>query len=133
MENRFLDTEALRMLIHNIMTGIDPESAEDRDALCSILPTFHAYVDSVVRGEMQLLLSETTEGAAWRETVSWYDETRHGCHETAITNACVLNRLADLYELPPVFTGDAAERHQVAAFCLEMDRWLFENRRMKLS
>lgn len=133
MEDKYFNETAFTELIRRITTGIDPESVEDQEALESILPSFHAYVDAVVRGETALLLSGRPEGQAYRDLVTRYDEARHAAHETAITNVRVLNRLADLYELSPVFTGDINQRHQVAGFCLELDRYLFVNRRMKLS
>ena len=54
-------------------------------------------------------------------------------YEVEIACSEVLNRMAELYELPPVFLGDSGQRHQVAAFCQELDAYLFANRRMKLS
>ena len=133
MENKYLNETALMDLIRRVITGIDPETREDQEVLESILPSFHAYVDSVVRGETRLLLSGQPDGRAYRDLVMQYDQSRHACHETAIVNAGVLNRLASLYELPPIFSGDETQRHQIADFCLELDRYLFINRRMKLS
>ena len=124
---------SLKELIHKMITGIDPESREDREVLASILPSFHAYVDAVVRGESELILNSQREGKEYQEMISGYDQTRHSCHETAIINVRVLNRLAERYDLQPVFVGDSEQRHQVAAFCLELDQYLFVNRRMKLS
>ena len=46
-----------------------------------------------------------------------------------IVAASVLNRLAERFGVRPVFTGDIADRHQVADFCLEVAGWLFVNRR----
>ena len=64
--------------------------------------------------------------------VSDYDAKRHNAHENAIVAASVLNRMARRYGTEPVFTGDAADRHQVADFCLEIAGWLFVNRRRVL-
>ena len=134
MENQYLETKMLKELIRRVMTGIDPQCKDDQDALCDILPSFHAYVDTVVKYETKLMLNESVSmGQPYRDMVMQYDQVRHDCHETAIINVNVLNRLADLYDLSPVFTGSSANRHEVAQFCLEMDRFLFENRRMKLS
>lgn len=133
MELQYLNESSLRELVRRITTGIDPESREDLETLENILPSFHAYVDAVVSGEIRLLLSAQAEGQAYRDLVGHYDQARHAAHETAIINVRVLNRLAGLYDLPPVFTGDDAQRHQVASFCLELDQYLFVNRRMKLS
>ena len=133
MENRYLNEEAFGELVRRIMTGTDRESLDDREALVLILPSFHAYVDAVVRGETDLLLTSQAEGQAYRDKVSGYDGERHTCHENAIINAGVLNRLAERHGVPPVFTGDAGQRHQVASFCMELDGYLFANRRMKLA
>ncbi len=133
MEKNYLDGASLKKLIHKVTTGIDPESRENQALLGGILPSFHAYVDAVVLGETELLLNPGADGKAYREMVTRYDQARHSCHETAIINVRVLNRLAELYELPPVFLGDSGQRHQVAAFCQELDAYLFANRRMKLS
>lgn len=134
MENKYLDEKALKALIWKVMTGIDPECEEDQNVLYSILPSFHDYVDTVARGEMKLLLnSNVSMGQPYRDMAAQYDQARHSAHETAIINVRVLNRLADLYNLPPVFKGDSAERRQVAAFCMELDQYLFENRKMKLA
>ena len=85
-------------------------------------------------GETNLLLQAgTLDGQEYRDAVSQYDGDRHSAHERAISNVKLLNRLADREELSPVFTGDETQRHQVADFCLELDQYLFQNRRMKLS
>ena len=51
MENKHLETEVLKELIRRVMTGIDPQCKDDQDVLCDILPSFHAYVDTVVKYE----------------------------------------------------------------------------------
>ncbi len=133
MDKKYLDETTLKELIRRIMTGNDSISQQDQETIESILRSFHDYVDEVVKGETGILLNPQAVGQPYRDMVTQYDQTRHCAHETAIINVRVLNRLANLYDLPPVFTGSADERHQVAAFCLELDVYLFENRRMKLS
>ncbi len=133
MDKKYLDKAALKELIRRIMTGIDPICHQDQETIEAILPSFHAYVDEVVKGETRILLNPQAAGQPFRDMMIQYDQNRHCAHETAIINVRVLNRLADMYDLPPVYTGSSEERHQVAAFCLELDTWLFENRRMKLS
>ena len=133
MEEKYLNEKALMDLIRQVTTGSDPESREDQEALESLLPSFHAYVNAVIAGETRLLMNPHAAGRSYQEMVTEYDQDRHSAHETAILNVRVLNRLAELYKLSPVFTGDSAQRHQVAAFCMEMDQFLFRNRRMKLS
>ena len=133
MDKKYLDENALTELIRRIATGIDPDCELDREALEDILPSFHDYVNTVVQGETRLLLFGQKEGQPYRELVSRYDQERHGKHETAIANVRALNRLAAIYELNPVFTGDDTQRHQMADFCLELDRYLFVNRSRKLA
>ncbi len=64
---------------------------------------------------------------------SLYDGDRHSAHERVISDVKLLNRLAAREGVPPVFTGDDTQRHQVADFCLELEEHLFRKRRMKLS
>ena len=133
MEVQYLDEIALKALAHRITTSSDPDSRENKEDLENILCSFHAYVDAVVCGETDLLFFDPTDGQTYRDQVMKYDQNRHGCHETSIINVRVLNRLAARHGIPPVFTGDDTQRHQVAAFCLELDQYFFMNRRMKLS
>lgn len=134
MENRYLDEAALGELIRRTASGTDAQAGEDLEILGDAIQSFHAYVDTVVRGETTLLLrGNRLQGAEYREMVSGYDGNRHGCHEAAIISVRVVNRLASAYGLPPVFTGDDTQRRQAAEFCLELDQYLFRNRRMKLS
>ncbi len=130
----YLNAPALQELIRRITTGIDPECKDDLEALGDAFSSFHAYTDAVIRGEIRIQLhGHGAEGEAYRNMISEYDQTRHSCHEAAIISVKVLNRLASLYELDPVFTGDDAHRHQIADFCLELDQHFFRSRRMKLS
>ncbi len=86
------------------------------------------YVRTVCDGENRL----NTSAESVRNMISDYDAARHNAHENAITSAALLNRLAAQKGIAPVFTGDPADRHQAADFCLEMAAWLFRNRRRVL-
>ena len=99
----------------------DPENREIiRDATQDCLQ----YVQTVCQGENLLNTAEEYD----RETVSDYDRRRHNAHENAISSVSLLNRLS----ADPVFTGDIADRHQIADFCLELAGWLFRERRRVL-
>ncbi len=50
--------------------------------------------------------------------------------EAAIVNVRLVNRLAQLYGVAPLFTGDDKERLQVADFCLDVVVQIFQNRMM---
>ena len=134
MEKTYLNADAMKALVLRVTTGVEAQSSDDAEILQDAISSFRAYVDAVFQGEIQLLLhGHGTDGLQYREMVSQYDQNRHGCHETAIINVKLLNRMAAMYGLEPVFTGDDAQRHQVADFCLETVQYFFRNRRMKLS
>ena len=86
------------------------------------------YVQTVCQGENLL---NTVDGYD-REMVGDYDQKRHSAHEKAIGSVTLLNRIASSQGIDPVFTGDAADRHQVADFCIELTEWLFRDRRRVL-
>ena len=132
MENQFLDESALKALIRSIGAGTNAQ--DDLDLVKGLMESFHSYVHAVVEGETDLLIKGSSlEGQEYRDAVSRYDQNRHASHENAIINVRVLNRLASEYNLSPVFTGDDTQRRQIAEFCLELDQYLFRNRRLKLS
>ena len=134
METRFLDESSLKELIRRLSAGSGPDAREDLDIVAEAMEAFHKYVNAVVVGETNLLFQgNTLEGREYRDAVSRYDGTRHSAHEKAINDAKLINRLAAREGLSPVFTGDDTQRHQIADFCLELDQYLFRNRRMKLS
>ncbi len=134
MENNYLNEESLQELLRKVIMGTDSQNKDDQEILNDAIVSFHAYVDTVVHGEIGIQMAgHALEGQAYRDMISQYDQDRHNSHETAIVNVRVLNRIAILYGLGPVFTGDDTERHQIADFCLEIDQYFFRNRRMKLS
>ena len=134
MEKTYLNADAMKALVLRVTTGGNAQSSDDAEILQDAISSFQAYVDTVFQGETQLLFHEhVSDGPQYREMVSQYDQHRHACHETAIINAKLLNRLSAMYGLEPVFTGDDTQRHQVADFCLETVQYFFRNRRMKLS
>ena len=131
---QFLDENALKALIRRLSTSNDPYAREDLDTVEKAMLAFHNYVDTVVNGEMKLLIQGSSlEGQEYRDAITQYDGDRHSTHEKAIGDAKLINRLAAREGLPPIFTGDDTQRHQVADFCLELDQYFFQNRRMKLS
>ena len=134
MDMQFLDENALKALIRRLSTSNDPYAREDLDTVEKAMEAFHNYINTVVDGEMKLLMQGSSlEGQEYRDVVISYDGDRHSAHEKAIGDAKLVNRLAAREGLPPIFTGDETQRHQIADFCLELDQYLFQNRRMKLS
>ena len=134
MDLQFLNENALKDLIRRLSNSNDPDDRDDFGTVKEAMESFHIYVDTVVKNETKFLLQVgNLEGQEYRDAVSQYDNDRHSAHEKAIGDAILVNRLAARKGLPPVFTGDETQRHQVADFCLELDQYLFRNRRMKLS
>lgn len=82
-------------------------------------------------GEQQIMLTGVRfEGQEYRNMITKYDQARHNQHESAIANVRMVNRLANLYDCVPLFTGDDTERLQVADFCLDVVIKIFQNRMM---
>ena len=134
MDMQFFDENALKALIRRFSTSSDPYAREDLDTVEKAMQAFHNYIHTVVDGEMKLLIQGSSlDGQEYRDAITKYDGDRHSAHEKAIGDAMLVNRLATRNGLQPVFTGDETQRHQIADFCLELDRYLFQNRRMKLS
>ena len=91
MTGNYLNENALKELIRRITTGIDPQCADDLEALNDAVLSFHAYADAVIRGEINMALyGHGVDGQSYRDMVSLYDQNRHGCHEAAIINVRVL-------------------------------------------
>ena len=134
MDKKYLNEAALKDLIRRFSTSNDPYAQEDLDTVEKAMLAFHNYVNTVVDGEMKLLIQGSSlDGQEYRDAITQYDGDRHSAHEKAIGDAKLVNRLAAREGLPPIFTGDDTQRHQVADFCLELEEHLFRNRRMKLS
>jgi hypothetical protein len=134
MDMQFFDENALKALIRRFSTSSDPYAREDLDTVEKAMEAFHNYVNTVVDGEMKLLIQGSRlDGQEYRDAITQYDGDRHSAHEKAIGDAKLINRLAAREGLPPIFTGDETQRHQIADFCLELDQYLVQNRRMKLS
>lgn len=122
---------ALREKILAACRNGDADAREDLDYLRDALQSFFAYVEEVAVTETRL----DTEGALltgndYRELFESCDQSRHQRHEAAIVQARVLNRLAESYNVGPVFLGDPGKRLEVAATCLEAVDAVFQSRRL---
>ncbi len=62
--------------------------------------------------------------------ITQYDRRCHDQHEEAIINVRLVNRLAQIDGVSPLFNGDDQERLQVADFCLDVMIQIFQNRMM---
>ena len=127
----FFNYDAYLKLADKIKSSGSPDAADDLEALNDAMTSFREYVNKVDAGEQQILLAAVRfEGDEYREMVSRYDRNRHDQHETAIANTRLVNRLAELYGVEPLFTGDDKDRLAVADFTLDVVTKLFQNRIM---
>lgn len=130
-EMRFFDHDAYVKLAEKMKASSEPEAAEDLEALNDAMTSFREYVNRVDAGEQQIRLAAVRfEGEEYRDMVSQYDRRRHDQHEEAIINVRLVNRLAQLYGVSPLFAGNDQERLQVADFCLDVVVQIFQNRMM---
>ena len=107
-----------------------PEAMEDVEFLQDHFRNFFAYVDGVCNSEIGIhLAGGNLEGTAKQNKITELDRMRSKHHDAAIASASAVNRIAAFYGVGPIYTGDPTVRRQVAAFCMEAVRVLFENRR----
>ena len=128
----YFDYDAYLKLADKIKNSNSADSADDLEALNDAMTSFREYVNRVDIGEQQIMLAAVRfEGEEYREMLSRYDRNRHNQHETAIANVRLVNRLAEIYEVSHLFTGDDQDRLAVADFCLDVVVKIFQNRIMK--
>ena len=128
----FFNHDAYIELAEKIKASGSPDAAEDLEALNDAMTSFREYVMKVDVGEQQIRLASVRfEGDEYREMLTRYDRTRHDAHETAIANVRLVNRLAELYGVGPLFTGNDQNRLEVADFALDVVVQIFQNRIMQ--
>lgn len=128
----FFNYDAYVQLADKIKASNSVDAADDLEALNDAMTSFREYVSVVDAGEQQVRLAAVRfEGEEYCEMITRYDRNRHNQHEDAIVNVRLVNRLAEIYGVSPLFTGDDAERLQVADFALDVVVQLFQNRIMK--
>lgn len=122
---RFFNLQAFQMLSDKAASEPD-----DLQIVTDAVSDFTSYVKDVDVGEQQIRLAYATlDGEELRERVANIDARRRSHHETAISSARVLNKMAEIYGVSTIFTGDDSDRLQVADFCLDITVALFENRK----
>ena len=129
MDSRYFDHEAYIQLAEKIKASDSLDAKDDLEALDEAMTSFRVYVEKVDCGEQQIRLAAVRlEGEEYRQMVTKYDQRRHLQHEDAIINVRVVNRLAQMYGVSPLFLGDENDRLQVADFCLDTVIEIFHNR-----
>ena len=131
MGTNFFNYDGYVELAAKIKTSPDPDAKDDLEALDDAMTSFREYVNKVDAGEQQIRLAAVRfEGPEYQEMIMRYDRRRHDQHEEAIANVRLVNRLAEIYGVSPLFTGNDQERLEVADFCLDVVVKLFQNRLM---
>lgn len=94
------------------------------DAICE-------YVRTVDVEETQIRIAYARlEGEELRDTVERADRLRRFAHEAAIAHTSSLNQMCLINGLELIFSGDIEDRYQVADFCGEVTKKLFDERRL---
>ena len=131
MGKNFFDFKAYVKLANRIKSSDSPDAKDDLVTLDDAMTSFREYVNNVDAGEQQIRLAAVRfEGEEYREMITQYDRRRHDQHEEAIVNCRLVNRLAQLYDITPLFLGNDKDRLQVADYCLSVVVELFNNRRL---
>lgn len=129
--------EAYKRLLDKVTSdrkyAVDPDDVELAEmtltVLSAALKSFTEYVTSVVNTDNDIRMARARyTGQELARAIEEADRQRHNCHEAAIANVGMVNRLAEKLKLPPVFTGDNKNRLDVAEFCMEITQTLFQNR-----
>ncbi len=109
-----LNRQVLNLLIENCIK--DPELT---DAIQDALKSFEEYHKAIYFMETRKkLLIGTVETLNYQEEVAEMDRKRTSCHNAVLANVNMLNRIASMANLPPVYDGIISQeqpyRRQVA-------------------
>ena len=123
--------EEVKMYKTNYIALVNAYS-KDVDALELIetnMNNLNNYVSAVYAMEVQIqTLRFSLEGDEYREAVTNLDRRRRSAHEAAIAACSILNRLAGLEGVEPLYSGNLEDRNEVAEFCIAIVDELFHGR-----
>lgn len=95
--------------------------ADDLDFVGKEMDKFVEYVRSVYSMETMIpIIMAKYEGQDVRDRIELLDKNRRTKHEAAIDAISKLDRLADERGVAHLYEGDAADRHAVADFCIQI-------------
>lgn len=102
---------------------------EDLETIRDAVDALVEYVKTVYIMELHKeYYRMTTEGEEYRAEIKRLDDARHHAHEAAITATKMLNRMAEMAEVPVLFEGDLGQRQEVAEFCMAFVDEVFATR-----
>ena len=98
------------------------------------ITSFEEYHSAIFKMELWMkVFSNTVSGSEYQENVSLMDKSRATNHNSVLGNVNLLNRLANMNNLPPVYDGivshDRPYRREVANAVLEYVEKIVKNRR----
>ena len=98
------------------------------------ITSFEEYHSAIFKMELWMkVFSNTVSGSEYQENVSLMDKSRTTNHNSVLGNVNLLNRLANMNNLPPVYDGivshDRPYRREVANAVLEYVEKIVKNRR----
>lgn len=105
--------------------------ADALDLIQKAVVSMADYVREVCFFETRMsVLSDTKQysGEELRSEKERIDQKRHDAHESAISGVKLLNRLAEMKGLDPIFCGDITNRYEIADFCGKCVAEIFEKR-----
>ena len=98
------------------------------------ITSFEEYHSAIFKMELWMkVFSNTVSGSEYQENVSLMDKSRTTNHNSVLGNVNLLNRLANMNNLPPVYDGivshDRPYRREVANAVLEYVEKIVKSRR----
>lgn len=104
----------------------DKDDAYDTIGHC--MESFINYQNSVIHMSiMQPIIYAKYDGQEIRDRVQDMDSRRRIAHESAISNANILNRICDMYDVDHIVNVDTSDRHAVADFIGDFCNEMYEN------
>ena len=86
------------------------------------------YVQAVISTECKRINYAGREGEGLRKTFSEADSRRTIVHNSLISMVDTVNKLCQLHNLPPIYTGDSQRRHY-GDFAQQLVNEIFEERK----
>lgn len=130
----YFNYENYLMLIAKINDAVkagDEDADDDLDVVTYAFDSFFDYVKNVDMSESRIKSAYIRyENKELVDTIMAIDRSRRIFHEAAIAQTNLINRVAKLYSVDKIFTGNIEDRLQVADFCLDVTVKVFQNRKI---
>lgn len=119
----YLNVENFRKYQMAVIHKCDHDEYND---LVDGIKSFIEYPKAVMQHEKTLELRRNQmDSSELIQIIQDADQNRRIVHNNAIVNCAIMNRLAEIYNVGKVFTGDIACRYQVGDFCEEVAELFF--------